>query len=186
MIYEFFVFASFWWWFLFGAFFLLEVLFVESDKPSAATLTMIIFAVMIVLFGDVSFTWIRDNPGTIVAVIVGWFLAGTVWSVVKWYFFCLNIRDKYLAWSADQSTPPSASDVRYWAAKQDLIEFPPQAIQQKEQIITWMVYWPFSATWTLLNDPVRRLFNMIYRKISKALQEISDKVFKGINPPNDK
>jgi hypothetical protein len=43
-----------------------------------------------------------------------------------------------------------------------------------------MTYWPWSALWTLINDPVRRFFCWIYEQISGVLQEISDRAFQNI------
>jgi hypothetical protein len=43
-----------------------------------------------------------------------------------------------------------------------------------------MSYWPWSLLWTILDDPVRKAFLGIYHYIQEFLQEISDRVFQGI------
>jgi hypothetical protein len=43
-----------------------------------------------------------------------------------------------------------------------------------------MSYWPWSLSWTILKDPVRKAFSTIYHHIAVYLQEISDRAFKGI------
>jgi hypothetical protein len=57
----------------------------------------------------------------------------------------------------------------------------PLALDNKSRILSWMTYWPWSALWTLLNDPVRRLMRRIYYRIKGILQGISDKIFKDID-----
>jgi len=57
----------------------------------------------------------------------------------------------------------------------------PLVRNHKGRIIAWMSYWPWSLFWTILNDPIRRLFRRIYYKIKSFLQGISEKVFKDIN-----
>jgi hypothetical protein len=56
---------------------------------------------------------------------------------------------------------------------------PPQVREHKSDIMLWMTYWPFSCVWTLINDPIRKIFRTIYANIAKSLQSISDRMFKG-------
>lgn len=55
----------------------------------------------------------------------------------------------------------------------------PSASENKERIIRWMSFWPWSLTWTLINEPIKKAFRAIYRRIQKLLQSIADKAFKG-------
>ena len=50
----------------------------------------------------------------------------------------------------------------------------------KRRIIMWMGYWPFSMLWTVINDPVRKLFRQVYHSIEGILQRIADHVWKDI------
>jgi hypothetical protein len=43
--------------------------------------------------------------------------------------------------------------------------------------MTWMSFWPMSLLWTLLNDPIRKLFTEIYTRISGTLQKIADREY---------
>lgn len=49
----------------------------------------------------------------------------------------------------------------------------PLARQNKGRIIAWMVYWPFSMAWTLLDEPWR----LIYEAMARLFQRISDQVW---------
>jgi hypothetical protein len=56
----------------------------------------------------------------------------------------------------------------------------PQVRLHKGDIMLWMTYWPFSGLWTLINDPIRKVFRTIYTHIAKSLQAISDRMSKGV------
>jgi len=44
----------------------------------------------------------------------------------------------------------------------------------KARIISWIVYWPPSLIWTLLNDPLRRIGRRLYDLVASLLKSISD------------
>ena len=54
----------------------------------------------------------------------------------------------------------------------------PEPSAYKGRIIAWLVYWPPSMFWTLLNDPLRRLGNWLYHNVLHILKDISDKAWK--------
>ena len=108
------------------------------------------------------------NPLQTVLAILGYFVAGTLWGIIKWFFFVLRERDNILNALRDKHYP-----------RPENISLP-KASYHKDRIITWMIYWPFSMLWTLINDPVRRGFEWIYRRIGKLMQSISERVFRGV------
>ena len=66
------------------------------------------------------------------------------------------------------------------ATKYRVTNIPPKVSEHKALITSWMTYWPISALWTLINDPIVRLFDSIYYGIAEYLQAISNKKFAGI------
>lgn len=54
----------------------------------------------------------------------------------------------------------------------------PTAADNKGRIIGWMAFWPFSFVGTFLNDPVRRLFNALFRHFKMLYQKMVDHVFR--------
>jgi hypothetical protein len=67
----------------------------------------------------------------------------------------------------------------------DLLEDPakivdaikPEAAKHKAAITEWIAFWPMSLTWTVLNDPVRKIVNYIFSRIKGTFQKMSDKMF---------
>jgi hypothetical protein len=117
-------------------------------------------------------------------------VAGVAWSFAKWYFFVLNkkrayteILARFLAENKLQNLNDPASLKKFnnvWALK-SLGKIPPQANENKSEIIGWISYWPWSAVWTLLDDFVTKIFQEIYARLAGTFQKISDNQFKDMN-----
>ncbi len=118
-------------------------------------------------------------------------MAGTGWSIVKWWLYVTRQREKYEEVKTDFLQSKAAPGAKIpdkarekWAEMVRArtaygFEFRPRAREHKADILFWMTYWPWSGFWTLLNDPIRRLFRAIYHRITGILQRISDHAFKG-------
>jgi hypothetical protein len=53
----------------------------------------------------------------------------------------------------------------------------PSAMQNKEKIVAWILWWPTSAFWTILNDPLVRFANWIYSKFQGLYKKIAHRAF---------
>jgi hypothetical protein len=49
-----------------------------------------------------------------------------------------------------------------------------------------MCYWPFSLLWTLLNDPVKRMFEYLFSRTRRIYESMSEKALKEINEAKEK
>lgn len=54
----------------------------------------------------------------------------------------------------------------------------PEPDQYKGRIVSWIIYWPPSMFWTILNDPIRKIGKAIYNWMAGTLKRISDHVWK--------
>ena len=70
-----------------------------------------------------------------------------------------------------------ARDQAHWTRMRKDLSEAPQARTNKSRILRWMTFWPLSALWTLIDDPIREAFRKIYDQISGRLQRISDRMF---------
>lgn len=136
--------------------------------------------------------YVALNPVIVAYAIGGYFLLGTIWAVIKWWFFVKAERRKYDEFKAsflrkhsvenftipDELKEEFKRDLqnRYY---EDKIEVRPQVGNHKARIYLWMAYFPWSCVWTLINDPVRRVFTEIYAQIKATLQRISDHIWAG-------
>lgn len=190
MFFEFFIFWGVWWWILLATVIIVDVWFLEYDNGTGATFSLVAFAAAMFFFGDWNpFPWMGANPLWTIGAVLGYFVAGGIWSIIKWYFHCLNIRDQYnevkdAFFEENSITGDKISSqlksawkerLRYAGFKDESIA--PVARKYKSTILMWMTHWPFSALWTLLNDPIRRIFMSIYARLTGTLQKISDRLF---------
>lgn len=189
MIIEFFVFLGYWWWLLFSVFLIAEIACLEKNNGGGATFAVLLFGGTMLALGDWNpFPVMIADPLWAIEMVGAYFLCGAVWSVIKWYFHGLNIRDEYrTVKSRFFNTEGIVGDkipqklVSKW---ENTIErnfpngVPPKAMDNKASILMWMSHWPFSFIWTLINDPIRRIFMFIYARIANLMQKISNATFK--------
>ena len=54
----------------------------------------------------------------------------------------------------------------------------PRVTKNKARIMAWMTLWPFSIVGTVLNDPMRRIFNLLFTWFKNLYQKLSDHLFR--------
>ena len=53
----------------------------------------------------------------------------------------------------------------------------PTASEEKDRLVSWIVWWPTSALWTLVNDPIRKLAEKLYAALQGVYSKISQQAF---------
>ncbi|KKM93267.1 hypothetical protein LCGC14_1210040 [marine sediment metagenome] len=191
MWFPFFLVGGFWFFALVGLVCLALLVAVETESPFWAASALIGFGLALHFLGDLNvFSWLIKNPLRTALCVGGYFVTGALWSVGKWWFFVRNKRDKYNERRRDFI---SANDLEFSAAippehqkdfkrhmKFDSYGGMPDARAHKSRILTWMTYWPWSMVWTLINDPIKKLFRMIYRRLQRVYDKISESVWSGV------
>jgi hypothetical protein len=177
-------------WFLLAIYIFFEILAIEYESTSGATLTLVgFFTIVFCVNGFNPFMWVLHNPLLTVGLIIGYFLTGTAWSVAKWYFYVLNkanrlkdlLPEVLRQYNVDALAKLSQQQVAHLTQElkgRGLCLNAPRVAKHKSLIMMWMAYWPFSMSWTLINDPVKKAFRAIYNRLANTLQNISDSVFK--------
>ncbi len=211
--------GTLWFWLLLATVSCILFALIENERFVWATVVLAVTVGALYLFGDVNLVGaVFRHPTEAGLVVLGYFLAGTLWGVIKWWFYVQRERRHYEEFKAEwlearrvsgvvvppelrkefreavgQRFDKSWSDRYYHPAyrsgqdddrKEEPAEVPmpcivPKARDHKAQILGWMIYWPWSLIWTLINDPVKRAFKWIYHQIQDLLQKISDRAFKG-------
>lgn len=169
-----------------GALFVMAL--TEGEKYSWTTGSLIITTALLCWIAAFNpFPWLLNNASTILYALLAYFVFGIAWGVTKWFFFLMRVRDKLVAYLKENGikTPLSENDVAAFARThlKHVVygsSIPPKAAENKGRITFWMIYWPFSAPWTLINEPVKRFFNFIYNRIANLLQGMSDRLFRDL------
>jgi hypothetical protein len=172
------IFGTFWFW-LFVSGMIIWIIYGIEKHESGVEATILLIASFIVLYflGAASlikgfFSFMFYNPGTFIFYVFLYIFCGILYGIYKWYIFCLNRRDK-----AIQNAKSYRLNVNI---QEEINHYKPDILNHKGTFIRWMTYWPFSAIWTLLNDPIRRLYNSVFNLLSNLLQKISDNIFKDV------
>jgi len=168
-----FIFGTLWFWLLITVtgglilFFLETALLDDHDTGGGFKVTLVLIGAGLLYYfwgskEDITsiFTYIKENPGNVLVLFGGYLVAGVVWAIVKWYFFLLNKKEYY-----------KRSNIPFHRVSI------PKASNNKSRIISWMMYWPFSGLWTLINEPIKKAFQLIYRNIEGFFDRMSEKIF---------
>lgn len=182
---------------------ILETILTEVEHFGWATLVLIVSVAGAItgaqfLHLDVLGWFATHGVETIlyVAVYVG---VGLLWSFGKWFFFLRQFRDKFRNYKVQfleargydpnfYTQVPEAllPDFYLFLNRQESyshmfrnnpLSKKPRAINNKSRIVSWMSLWPFSLVGTLLNDPVRRLFDAIFSWVKGLYQKMVDVMF---------
>lgn len=179
------LFGTLWFWILFAVATILIIFFLEKalndeyhDTGGGVPSTIIILSCITLyyFFGSKQdvydfLAYMRDYPWFTLGRIVAYVGIGIIWSIFKWYFFLQNKKYHLTKKIEDLG---GVDLTTHEISESDI----PQAKRNKARIISWMSYWPFSMIWTLINEPVKKMFRFIYTKIEGIFQKMSDSAFK--------
>ena len=181
-------------WIIFAIFAVAMIASVEYDNGWMATIITAVMIVIIMWGVEFNvFAWVWDNPSTAIYYFVGYFVAGAVWGVSKWWFYCRKFLDVVKGIKVEFLNSNNISDDKIPENMKDKFEkevvsnynyndsyYPPQAMDHKSDWLMWAMWWPFSFFWTMLNQPIKNLWLFIYSHLGGLMQKISDSVFKGV------
>jgi len=207
--------GTLWFWILVAATCIFTLVAVANEWPGRATLSLLVFALCLHFFGDISvISWVIANPVSVLALVAGYLAVGAGWSLVKWYFFMRRVGRAYIEAKLDflregaheyrngynnlfeaidnpnASTPiPEAVRERWlgshfyvneksWRVR-DLIEV--DMADHRHRIMIWIGYWPFSAAWTLVDDPLRAAVRALYDHLADVFAAIAKRVTAKLN-----
>lgn len=163
--------------------FLLPILILVSmsaDRGYLITSTgiFLVFLALVSMSNNIDIiSYIGSNPITSISAVLGYFGVGVIWAFIKWY--CWLKKEKSL-WLEDSihSVIRSTSD---GVGSNITSAIPPKITNYKDQIISWMALWPCSVFWTVINDPVRKVFELTFVKLANTFQSMADREFNNVN-----
>lgn len=180
MIIPFFIVGSFWFWVLLAICFFGILIAVEIWESYGTSVFLLVTTVLLLdLFGDSNIlSWIRNNPLMFSVGVVGYFFAGTLWSIGKWFLFLRNKKfeiqktlDDYTQRNPGVITPEM---YRNWAASYAIKI--PSLSNEKDRIIRWMCYWPWSLTYAVFADLTKEIFTTCFNLVRKVYVKIENSV----------
>lgn len=146
--------------------------FVEEEWGLASVLSLLIFVVLLWWLADVPvWAWLKENPLTLLKY-AGYYIAiGVLWTFCKYYFALKKLRGKVKkakeAWQQMQLDKESRQHPAFEDVLRNHLGYNDKSKFENtiEKLVIWASFWPTSMIWTILNDPVRRLFKYIIHDI---------------------
>lgn len=174
-------------WLAIAAIIIWDIFALENDSGwSVAAGTVIGGFTLWFLSGKVNpLPWIYQHWATVLMIILAYVVLGAGWGIIKWWFFLHNQADVYetkrTAYQAEfdrvrnNTGYPVGLTYKDWVFRE--YRFPPSPATHKADITMWMVWWPLSGAWTLLNDPLKRLYRIIYQHLVSTYTRMANAVF---------
>jgi hypothetical protein len=151
----------------------LIIAFDYNEREGASFATLALFAFGVVSFNPSVLSAVRANPVWLVVGVLVYLVLGVLTAVAKWYFFLLNARDVIKENSPRVHSEQAIVNLQVRGRR---VKFPIKVADHKARIIGWMTVWPWVAGWTLIDDPIRRMFQRIYVSIAGRLQQMVDHI----------
>jgi len=165
MILGFILIESIWWWLLTVAFLGTEIYGTHEENGWVSSFSLMMYVGILAFFFNVPvFSYIVDNPLTIILATLGYVVAGTLWSFFKWWMVVNDYVKKYNKLKKDDKNYTSTYDR-------------PAASDEKTTFAYWIAYWPLSITWFFFGDFLNRIFKGIVDKFGRVYESIEKKAF---------
>jgi hypothetical protein len=182
-----------------GLFFTVILIFSESEKHIAATISVATFVWGIIWYND--FSW---NFGLTIGLIAAYVATGAGYSFIKWFSHINKRSEEYgdlkVKWAkknkgatADPITEKTnmlqALSVTQYGQFREFLSFEgfvgmysdkgiiPSWRDNKSKLFAWVMYWPTSMFWTFLNDPLVRFGKWVVRRLGNWYDKMANRVF---------
>jgi len=171
--------GTFWFWLAALVTLIVITFCIEKEESSGwgAFLTCVAFLALLYFFGSrepvVSMlSYAVHNPIAILLMAGLYLFLGSAWSIVKWFFFIKESKNKQWEEHVSYNSRRSEGEKTKWDP--DI----PTARKNKSTIMMWMSWWPFSLAWTMVNDPIRKAFRSIYMHLEATYDRMAEKIMK--------
>lgn len=141
----------------------------DRENRSIAFWASVFFILLVLMIGNhIGLTWdhLGDNLMLTFICFFGYVAVGMVWSFVRWYFYLRRVLEDF-----------REAQEKGNRLNQTLHDIRPSAAKHKAMITEWILYWPVSFVWTMLNDPLVRCVNFMFGRLRNLYQSMSDKMF---------
>jgi len=187
--------------FLFALIGVVVVAIVLTELEQFGWATVLLIATVIgsqLLHVAAPLTWVKTHAVETLVYSLVYVAVGIAWSFAKWFSFLIQFRDQYRdqkeGFLTGKKLNPKSQvpeELREELSltfrntyrgircfRGNLLTEKPKASNNKSRIISWMSLWPCSVIGTVLNDPIRRLFNFLFNNFKALYQKMSDHIFR--------
>lgn len=124
--------------------------------------------------------WVVENPLRLVVYLVGYLIAGGLWSLFKWWLFVRRrmpeVKEAFQRWSRDHASAPMDEFIA--SSYHNPVSLSDNTNQ--ERIMRWMIWWVPSLFWTLLSDLLISIWNRVYDLMAGGYRAIMRRIVLGV------
>ena len=182
--------GSVWFWLLIALAVIIGMACLEREEVGGLVGLTVVTALIFGLLSPIkdSFAWVWANPLQVLAYIGGYFLLGFAYSFLKWDRFIAAIKRDYEEtkekWLQDKGivgeVVPESLKVEWSVYVKDMYnsrisDFAFKRItylKYKAIIVAWIIWWPLSLMWLVINDPVKRMAEYLVFKFRTVYNAI--------------
>ena len=147
----------------------------EYESGFGATVVLLSTAGVLQFWTELKpFTMIYEHPMTALWLFLAYVVAGVLVGGLKWVSFVHKWVDRRKEYAADNRVDVKTVSGFDLGAR---FKVPLTIKEHKARLMSWMTYWPMTALWTLIDDPIRRVFSWFYNGVAKGFQNYSDRAF---------
>jgi hypothetical protein len=175
------------WWVLSVAFFIWIIWEVEKDSWVGSSICVILYLLFMQYLAraDIFGHALKHPLGALLAVL-GYFVIGFLWSFVKWWLFVSKAADKRVAARKEflegKEKVPSEELNQVWERHTHLCGLSkPLATNNKGKISIWILYWPISLLWSLLDDFIKKIIQRLIIAFRKLYDSITNGAFANVD-----
>lgn len=163
----------------------------EDESPGYAFVTTIAFIILIQFCSDFSFpTWLNLNTGAFIKWGLAYIAIGVGYSVLKYIMYLTDRKrdfdrefSKFLhnkKLDAKTSIDTLPEEFKYacfrWMKENLGYSTLPTLTTSTKHIVFWMGYWPWSAFWTILNNPLKWIFEYFKDMLSGLFRRLHQRL----------
>ena len=169
-------------WIVSAAMLLLLFIAAANDSFAAAFWFTVIglAALQFITFAD-PWAWITTHPYTFGIGLAAYLPIGVGWSLFRW---CRLLQKEAARVAGEKATWKPLGAYSKW--EEYVRRSLPSASENKERIICWVTYWPFSVAAYLLLDLLYDIGDWIYTKLSGLYQSMVERVVASLSGDIDK
>jgi hypothetical protein len=131
-------------------------------------------------------SWVKLHYVDLLLFSIGYFFVGAGWSVFKWFRYVKEELKKYRELKerflnakkvTGTGTVIPKELLKDWEMELNAKDWPPSPSKHKDKLVRWIMVWPVSLVWALVEDFFVWLGDKLYSLIGKLYKGISDRLF---------
>lgn len=190
-----FIMIGFTFWFILPSFLVFCILLycASEDNAWAAVVATFFYVALIQICSNFSFiNWVSLNTWDFIKFIILFIICGVIFACVKYWFKLIEdrrifdmefqrfLKDNKINEGQNATTAYTFKTLpeKYKAAAYERMrQFKPKTVYESTRNITfWMAYWPIVGLWTIINNPLKWLWEEIKYKLSQLFEDTHKKI----------